>query len=126
MYTCTNPLCGLDFGRQRKLDLKRLVCGGCKSCLTQTKPVPKTTSGKENKPNPFGMFVKEHFADIKEKNPGLPHKEIMRILSKQYREKKNCVSDESSTNERETISLLEDSEDDIEEVVTSIGILNLR
>src|SRR5579859_3594227 len=40
MYTCSNASCGLDFGRQRKLDVTGVVCGDCKSRLVQTKTVP--------------------------------------------------------------------------------------
>jgi hypothetical protein len=120
-YTCTNALCGLDFGRQRKLDLTRMACGSCKSRLSQTKPVPKS-SGKEDKVNPFGMFVKDHFASVKKENPGSPHKDIMGILSKRYREQTETQEKHS---ERETI-VIEDSDEEVKEVVTSLAILNLH
>lgn len=84
MYTCSNASCGLDFGRQKKIDLNRLVCGACKSKLFQT----KGSVGKENRANPFGEFVKGHFAEVKSENPGCAHKEIMGILSRMYREDK--------------------------------------
>jgi HMG (high mobility group) box len=124
-YTCSNPLCGLDFGRQRKLDLTRLGCGACKSKLTQTKPAPKSSSGKENKSNPFGMFVKDHFAEVKRENPGITHKDIMAILSKRYREQKDGVKGEISSKDSEII-LIEDSEDEVEDMMITIGILNLH
>jgi hypothetical protein len=121
MYTCSNPLCGLDFGRQKKLDISRVVCGGCKSKLTQTKPVPATSSGKENKPNPFGLFVKEHFANVKRENPATPHKEIMGILSKKYKEQKELkVVDSESVDE-----ILIEGDEEVNVMATTLDGLEL-
>jgi predicted SprT family Zn-dependent metalloprotease len=122
-YTCTNSLCGLDFGRQKKLELNRHVCGACKSPLAQTKPIPNT-SGKENKPNSFGLFVKDDFARVKRENPGMAHKDIMATLSNRYREQK--VSGAEVSQEGSPTILVEDSDDDVVEVVTSLGILDLE
>ena len=122
-YTCTNSLCGQDFGRQKKLELSRHVCGACKSPLVQTEPAPNT-SGKENKTNPFGLFVKAHFAEVKRENSGKPHKDIMAILSNQYREQKSS-GNEVSKDGIQAI-LIEDSEEEVDEMVTSLGILDLE
>jgi hypothetical protein len=121
-YTCRNPLCGLDFGRQRKLDLTKIVCGQCKSQLAQIRPLPKTSSGKENSPNPFGMFVKQHFAAVKKENPSSSHKEIMMTLSKRYREQKDNKIKEETTDKD---TCLIESEDEIEDIITSLGIIDL-
>lgn len=107
------------------MDLTRLACGACKSKLSQTKPVPKSSSGKENKSNPFGMFVKDHFVEVKRENPGITHKDIMAILSKRYREQKDGVKGKISLKESEII-FIEDSEDEVVDMVTSIGTLNLH
>jgi predicted SprT family Zn-dependent metalloprotease len=125
-YTCTNLLCGLDFGRQKKLELDRHVCGACKSRLLQTKPAP-TTYRKENKTNPFGKFVKDHFAGVKRENPGVSHKDIMTILSKRYHEQKNTINEggEGSKRGSQTI-LVEDSDEEVDEMVISLGILDLE
>lgn len=122
-YTCTNSLCGLDFGRQKKLALNRHVCGACKSSLAQTKPSP-STSGKENKANPFGLFVKDHFARTKSENPGAAHKDIMAILSKLYREQKTSGAEVLQVGSQPI--LIEDTDDDVVEMATSFGILDLE
>lgn len=77
------------------MDLSRVCCGGCKSPLTQTKPAIKDRgremegNGKEGRRiNVFGMFVKEHFGEVRRENPGVSHKEVMAILSRMYRERK--------------------------------------
>lgn len=118
-----NPLCGLDFGRQKKLDLTKIVCGGCKSKLVQTKPFPEASSGKENKPNPFGLFVKDNFAAIKRENPGSSHKEIMMALSERYREQKDNKIKGEERRDKE-ICLIE-SDEEIEDIVASLGIIDL-
>jgi hypothetical protein len=123
MYTCRNPLCGLDFGRQRKLDLTKIVCGGCKSQLVQTKPLPKAPSGKENKQNPFGMFVKGHFAAVKMENPSSSHREIMAILSKRYREQKDKGEREAKG---DIDTCLMESFEEIEDIVTSLRTIDLH
>lgn len=119
-YTCTNPLCGLDFGRQRKLDLTRLACGACKSRLEQTKPVLKV--GKENKVNPFGMFVKEKFAVVKKDNPGMKHKDIMGILASMYREKEAGGGDKKEVE----YVVIEESDDEIGGAATALEDLDLQ
>ena len=120
-FTCTNPLCGLDFGRQRKLDLSRLACGACKSRLEQTKPVPRAGKGKENKANPFAEFVKRNFAGVKKENPGMKHKEIMGVLGKMYREEKD-----GGRGELKEVIVIEESEDEIGEVATALEDLDLQ
>lgn len=111
------------------MDISKLCCGECKSRLVQTKPSPGKGEGKENcnrkVNNPFGMFVKEHFAGVKRENLGMGHKDVMAILSTMYREQKDGVTDESLLAKSERI-VIEDSGDEIEDVATSIGILNLH
>lgn len=120
-YTCSNAACGLEFGRQKKIDLTKLVCGTCKSRLLQTKPAPKENSGKENRANPFAMFVKERFNEVKRENPGCAHKHVMAILSKMYREQKGKSQ---VTEIREEEGKGEDS-DNVEEVTGSMATLDL-
>jgi predicted SprT family Zn-dependent metalloprotease len=105
MYTCSNASCGLDFGRQKKIDLNRLVCGACKSRLFQT----KGSTGKENRANPFGEFVRGNFADVKRENPGSVHKEIMGVLSRMYKEGKEKRAEAEG----------------IEEVVGGVAVIDL-
>src|SRR5271154_5190572 len=118
IYTCTCDSCCREYGRNRKHDLNRFVCGSCQSKLMQTKPIPRSTTGKENKPNPFGAFVKEHFGNVKKENPGSPHKEVMKILSERYQNQK-----QSGGNTMEDPILLEDSESEVEELTSSLDVL---
>jgi hypothetical protein len=45
-------------------------------------------TGTGGRVNIFGMFVKENFAEVRRLNPGVAHKEVMGILSKMYKERK--------------------------------------
>ena len=110
----------MNFGRQRKLDLTRMGCGKCKARLQQTKPVLKM---KENKANPFGMFVKENFASIRRDNPGSSHKEIMNILSKGYREHIRQIHEIGNQKEK---TIVGNSDEEVEDMVTSLGVLELN
>src|ERR1700721_2366081 len=85
-YECSNSACFARFGRQKKLDLMKMVCGACQNRILQVKPAMKE-SGKERK-NPFGEVVREHFKDVRNKNKGLSHKDIMGFLSSMYKETK--------------------------------------
>lgn len=95
-----------------------MACGACKSRLEQTKPVPR--AGKENKANPFGMFVKDNFAQVKRENPMMKHKEIMGILARMYREEKG-----GGRKEVEYI-VIQESDDDIGDVQTALEDLDLQ
>jgi rRNA processing protein Gar1 len=123
-FACANKQCGLTFGRQKRIDLTRKVCGRCKSPFIQTKPVTKT-NGKENKTNAFGMFVKERFADVKRCNPGSPHKDIMGILSKEYHKVK--AEGIGHLEKRTTVEVIEIASDDDEliRVISSVGNLQV-
>lgn len=123
IYACTNALCGLDFGRQKTLDLTRLVCGNCKSALAQIKPALKMTCKKEEKPNPFGLYVKENFAVAKKEHPGSPHKEIMGILAKEYHEQKS--NQKVSSRIDETISIM-GRERELGEIVAGVNMLTIE
>jgi len=74
----------------------------------------------QNRPNPFAMFVKEHFAGVKKENPGSTHRDVMATLSKMYREQK-----EMSTGGLIVECMRDESKDDIE-VLGSISTLDLK
>jgi hypothetical protein len=123
-FVCSNQLCGVTFGRQRKMDLTRKVCGRCKSTFVQTKPVPRESG--ENKTNAFGLFVKERFAEVRKSNPGSPHKEIMGILSKKYREEKNGDVRKNAVTAKREVEIIEiESEDEVEEVINLLDVLQV-
>ncbi|KAI9752682.1 MAG: hypothetical protein M4579_005520, partial [Chaenotheca gracillima] len=99
-YIWTCVACSMEFKRHSKsIDPARHTCGGCKSKLVQTQPVPRgvAPSGKdgvtgEKKGGAGGTgteyqrFMKDNFGKIKRENPGSPQKEIMGIVGKRYRE----------------------------------------
>src|SRR5205085_10373762 len=107
IFTCSNALCNRDFGRQSKLDLSRVCCGGCKSPLIQTKPAINREKGEMagRRTNLFGMFVGEFFAEVRRENPGVTHKEVMGILSRMYKERKEKSGKEDYTVGQEEIDL---------------------
>lgn len=91
VWECT--MCGLEFKRHSKsIDPERHRCGACKSELKQTKPVPRTTKGKESE---YQRFMKEQMRLIKEKNPGSPQKDIMRIVASRWSQRQKTTPTES-------------------------------
>ena len=77
-------------GRHSKsLDIETKVCGRCRGrfqLLTQNGRNASAASlpTTPRTPNPFAMFVKEHYGSIKKQGGGLPHKEVMEALSKEF------------------------------------------
>jgi len=120
IYTCTNDSCCREYGRSKRIDVNRNACGSCHSKLMQTRPIPHATTRKEAKSNPFGNFVKEHFANVKKENPTSPHKDIMKILSDRYHGEK--------LNGGKTLGdpiVLEDSEGKVGELSESLDCLEV-
>ncbi|KAK8226109.1 SprT-like family-domain-containing protein, partial [Phyllosticta capitalensis] len=82
VWTCT--CCGNEYKRHSKsIDPARSRCGGCKSQLVQTKPVPRQGQASE-----YQLFMKANFNRIKSDNPGKSHAVIMELVGKAYREMK--------------------------------------
>ncbi|KAH7395701.1 SprT-like family-domain-containing protein [Cadophora sp. MPI-SDFR-AT-0126] len=76
--------CSLEFKRHSKsIDPTRHQCGGCKSKLVQTKPVPRANAGTA-KISEYQLFVKKNMKRLKEENPGSPQKDIMGLVGKEY------------------------------------------
>ena len=42
----------------------------------------------------FGMFVGEFYGEVRRENPGVSHKEVMGILSRMYKERKEMSGKE--------------------------------
>ncbi|KAJ9659779.1 hypothetical protein H2201_007215 [Coniosporium apollinis] len=79
--------CGAEFKRHsRSVDPARQSCGECKGRLVQTKPAPRKAGG--GKGGEYQIFVKEKFAHVKKENPGMGMPEVMEVLGKMYRERK--------------------------------------
>ncbi|GLG96163.1 acidic repeat-containing protein [Gryllus bimaculatus] len=95
-YKCKN--CGYSFGRHSKsLDLQRKRCGYCYGefdLLVNKKPRSTKTasSGVQSSPKTpravsgFALYVKENYKTTKEKNSGLKHADIMKLLGTQFSE----------------------------------------
>ncbi|KAK7873517.1 hypothetical protein R5R35_008779 [Gryllus longicercus] len=93
-YKCKN--CGYSFGRHSKsLDLQRKRCGYCYGefdLLVNKKPQSTKTasSGVQSSPKTpravsgFALYVKENYKTTKEKNSGLKHADIMKLLGTQF------------------------------------------
>ncbi|GLG96164.1 Uncharacterized protein GBIM_02991 [Gryllus bimaculatus] len=93
-YKCKN--CGYSFGRHSKsLDLQRKRCGYCYGefdLLVNKKPRSTKTasSGVQSSPKTpravsgFALYVKENYKTTKEKNSGLKHADIMKLLGTQF------------------------------------------
>jgi hypothetical protein len=124
IYTCTNPACGIDFRRQRKLDLVRMGCGKCKSRLIQTKPNPNVaTTVKQHNLNPFSLFLKENFPGVKREYPRCPHKEIMGTLSRRYRlQNGKNVGEEKMCGEDIAVNDVEE----VKEVLAFLDVLKIQ
>ena len=84
-YLCNG--CGTKFGRHSKsIDPTKHRCGKCGGIPELMNE--KSVSATPKTPNAYAQFVKENFGTIKKSNPGKPHREIMMIISEQFRESK--------------------------------------
>ncbi|KAL9094804.1 MAG: hypothetical protein Q9165_002753 [Trypethelium subeluteriae] len=97
VWACTS--CGNEYKRHSKsIDTSRHACGSCRAKLIQIKPVPRGTKG----PTEYQEFVKKVFKDVKQKNPGLKHGEIMEIVGRMYRESKAARNEGDGRSDKAT------------------------
>lgn len=102
VWECT--VCLTEFKRHSKsINPERHRCGACKSELKQTKPVPRSTKGKESE---YQKFMKEQMRLIKDTNPSSPQKEIMKTVASLWaqREKIKSGGDDSSVSVQSVLS----------------------
>ena len=77
-------------GRHSKsLDTEKKVCGHCRGRFQLLVSGSRNTSSASlpatpRTPNPFAQFVKENYGSVKKQGGGLPHKQVMDMLSKQF------------------------------------------
>ncbi|VDP09353.1 unnamed protein product [Heligmosomoides polygyrus] len=98
IYECGG--CGQKVRRHTKsLDTDRIVCGVCKCRFTLTVRGRAKNAGDVAQLNPFARFVKENYA--KHKGPGIKHGEVMRVLSRLFKEQNSAKAEdlEAPTNE---------------------------
>jgi predicted SprT family Zn-dependent metalloprotease len=85
MWQCTS--CGSDYKRHsRSIDPKRHRCGSCKGQLKQTRPIPR--QNKSQQPSEYQVFVRENMKLVREENPGISQKEVMRAVAERWAKKK--------------------------------------
>ncbi|KAI9788620.1 MAG: hypothetical protein M1816_006766 [Peltula sp. TS41687] len=79
LWQCTG--CGLRYGRHcRSIDPARTVCGVCCGPLIQIKPRPRL----DQPLSAWQLFLKKHLTLFKSDNPTKSHKEIMKLLAREY------------------------------------------
>ena len=84
-YQCQT--CRKIYGRHSKsIDCTAKACGTCRG---QLKLMPRLlsdgTPAKERQASKWQLFTKAHLARLKAENPGLPHREVMELLSQSYK-----------------------------------------
>lgn len=83
-WTCQTEGCGWVYRKDTKsIDPMRHRCSQCNvgkggGVLVQTKPKPRAAGE-------YACFVKANMARIKKENPGVPHREIMGLVGKEWR-----------------------------------------
>ncbi|CAH1268589.1 GCNA [Branchiostoma lanceolatum] len=88
-YQCTE--CGYKLGRHSKsLDVERQVCGYCRGRFQLVNK--DGTPAKTRAPSKFALFVKERYGSLKKENTGVPHREVMRLLSSEFASKTRISS----------------------------------
>lgn len=80
--------CKSEYKRHSKsINPEKHRCGGCKSKLAQIRPVPRT----KTKPTAYQLFIKEHMKLLKEENPGVAQKEIMKMAAEKWASTKTAT-----------------------------------
>jgi predicted SprT family Zn-dependent metalloprotease len=106
-WVCENAACARLYSRSKmSIDVRRHVCGACRGrllfqgrftadggALLEAGPAAPPSSALKVKrpPNAFGLFVKEHYAEVKASSSSrLRHAEVMTLLSARWRAAKNA------------------------------------
>lgn len=85
-YSCSEGWCSYTIGRHSKsINLDRARCPLCFSRLM----LPDNGKTPSKTPNKWTAFVKSRFNDVKaDQPPRTPHKDLMKILSKEFQDMK--------------------------------------
>ena len=90
--------CGKEYKRHsRSIDPKRARCGKCKGSLKQTKPAPRGGG----KPSEYQTFVREQMKVVKAENPGVPQKDVMKLIAAKWSAAQASASGEAPAAEAE-------------------------
>eukprot|EP01135_Chromosphaera_perkinsii_P001207 Nk52_evm6s162 gene=Nk52_evmTU6s162 len=123
-YKCQNARCQRVYGRHSKsVNTEKQACGSCRGRLELMDPVTKDgTPIKRRQPSQYNLFVKEHYASIKEKNPSFDMGRVLKEVNILYSAHKNTlknnpVNQKTSTEKdacivRSYLQWLEDSDYD--------------
>lgn len=112
-WTCQTPNCGQVYKRHSKsIDITRSRCGACKTgLLLQTHPPLR-----EKRPiTGYQAFMKENFGRIKAQNPGVPQKDVMKIVAHAYREAKEAGGVEA-------VEVVGENEVDLEDMLGELKV----
>ena len=95
--------CGYLYKRHSKsIDVLKSRCSICKGVLVQILPKPRgggagAVDGGSNKAaggggkSGYQIFMKERFPELKKANPGVPQKELMRLMGVEWRAQKEVA-----------------------------------
>ena len=85
-----SPICLVRVGRHSdSFDESKYRCSRCKERFERVGRVNRDgTPAKPRAATPFALFVKENFATVKAANPATPHKDVMKLLSSAWKERK--------------------------------------
>ncbi|GAO13915.1 uncharacterized protein UV8b_03849 [Ustilaginoidea virens] len=91
--------CGSEYKRHSKsIDTRRHRCGSCKGDLKQTKPAARqgaTDGGGSLKKSHYQTFVSEQVKLVKLENPGLPQRDVLRIIAEKWAASKSSSPSEN-------------------------------
>ncbi|KAL2890465.1 putative hmg box-containing protein [Ceratocystis lukuohia] len=105
--------CGLEYQRHSKsINPERQRCGKCKSVLVQTRPTPRSASGK---PSEYQSFMKIQMKAIKAENPTLKQKDIMRMVGDLWAEHNRNKGLAIAASATQAVRVDEEEEDEEEE-----------
>ncbi|PHH56279.1 HMG box-containing protein C19G7.04 [Ceratocystis fimbriata CBS 114723] len=105
--------CGLEYQRHSKsINPERQRCGKCKSVLVQTRPTPRSASGK---PSEYQSFMKIQMKAIKAENPTLKQKDIMRMVGDLWAEHNRNKELAIAASATQVVRVDEEEEDEEEE-----------
>lgn len=103
IWSCAE--CNSEHKRHSKsIDPQRHRCGSCKGLLKQVKPVPRGGG----KPTEYQAFVKEQMKVVKQENPGIAQKNVMKAVAAKWAAKRSAGKETENEAKVET-TVVEDS-----------------
>lgn len=120
VWECTS--CGVEYKRHSKsINPDRHRCSKCPGKLQQTRPTPRNQNG----PSEYQLFFKEQMKVVRQENPGKSQKEIMKIISERWAEKRAGGDVSMSAMDMTTADMTANTMKADETVAESMGNLTL-